>query len=97
MAKAEGERRTAVGGTQRWCVRAQRIVTAYEAKQAEVLRESAGLRAALDHLQQEHRALANQQARPPAMTRAKAPVSQPLRNTTMIGVVSQCQACIPVA
>ena len=51
MARAEGERRTAVGGTQRWCVRAQRIVAAYEAKQAEVLRESAGLRAALDHLQ----------------------------------------------
>lgn len=42
-------------------VRAQRIVLAYEAKQAEVLRESAGLRAALDHLQAEHRALLNRQ------------------------------------
>jgi hypothetical protein len=39
-------------------------VGAYEAKQAEVLRESAGLRAALEHLQAEHRALVNRQARP---------------------------------
>lgn len=39
----------------------QRVVAVYEAKQAEVLREAAGLRAALDHLQKEHRALINQQ------------------------------------
>lgn len=39
----------------------QRVVAAYEGKQAEVLREAAGLRAALEHLQKEHRALVNQQ------------------------------------
>lgn len=44
---------------------AQRVVAVYEAKQAEVLREAAGLRAALDHLQKEHRALINQQVRLP--------------------------------
>ncbi len=37
------------------------MVAVYEAKQAEVLREAAGLRAALDHLQKEHRTLVNQQ------------------------------------
>jgi hypothetical protein len=37
------------------------VVAVYEAKQAEVLREAAGLRAALEHLQKEHRALINQQ------------------------------------
>ncbi len=41
--------------------RAQRVVAAYEGKQAEVQREAAGLRAALEHLQKEHRALVNQQ------------------------------------
>ncbi|BDA48903.1 probable Afadin- and alpha-actinin-binding protein at N-terminal half [Coccomyxa sp. Obi] len=41
----------------------QRVVAAYEGKQAEVQREAAGLRAALEHLQKEHRALVNQQVR----------------------------------
>lgn len=52
---------------------AQKIVAAYEAKAAELARETAGLRAALDHLQREHRRLLNQQARlPPARTPSAA-------------------------
>lgn len=52
-----------------WGQAAQKIVAAYEAKAAELARETAGLRAALDHLQREHRRLLNQQARlPPART-----------------------------
>jgi len=45
--------------------RAQKVVTAYETRAAELAREAAGLRAALDALQREHRRLLNQQARPP--------------------------------
>ncbi|KAK9826204.1 hypothetical protein WJX81_007511 [Elliptochloris bilobata] len=41
----------------------KKIVSAYEAKAAEMTREAAGLRAALDHLQREHRRLLNQQVR----------------------------------
>lgn len=48
---------------------AQRVVAAYEGKQAEVQREAAGLRAALEHLQKEHRALVNQQVRACAAVR----------------------------
>lgn len=41
----------------------QRIVASYEEKQREILQENRDLRAALESLQAEHRAIANQQAR----------------------------------
>ena len=64
----------------------QRVVAAYEGKQAEVQREAAGLRAALEHLQKEHRALVNQQVRACAALRVHA-----CRNARNAGV--QCEWC----
>jgi len=72
---------------------AQKIVTAYETRAAELAREAAGLRAALDALQREHRRLLNQQARPPRACAWAQPRSRARPCRTQRGAGRTAAAC----